>query len=78
MVKKKNTKRKKNKNKNATANDYGIEFGYDETFAFIAGFTDGGTPYGIDWGEWEEIEKAEQNEEKENPPTKMKYDDLPF
>ena len=26
----------------------------DETFAFIAGYTSGGTPYGITWEEWED------------------------
>ena len=76
MAKRKNTKRSyKYKNKNATTDDYGNEFGYDDAFAFIAGFTDGGAPYGISW---EEIEKAELNEAKENPPEKIKYYDLPF
>ena len=28
----------------------------DETFAFIAGYTSGGTPYGITWEEWEQFE----------------------
>lgn len=68
----------KKRNRNAYSDDYGNEFGYDETFGFIAGFTDGGAPYGITWEEWEEIEKTEQNEARENPPTKMKYKDLPF
>ncbi|MEC5422927.1 hypothetical protein QGM71_05370 [Virgibacillus sp. C22-A2] len=26
----------------------------DETYAFIAGYTSGGAPYGITWEEWEE------------------------
>ena len=26
----------------------------DETFAFIAGYTSGGAPYGITWEEWAE------------------------
>ena len=26
----------------------------DDTFAFIAGYTSGGAPYGITWEEWEE------------------------
>jgi hypothetical protein len=26
----------------------------DENFAFIAGFTEGGAPYGVTWGEWRE------------------------
>jgi hypothetical protein len=28
----------------------------DENFAFIAGYTSGGAPYGITWDEWEQIE----------------------
>ncbi len=28
----------------------------DENFAFIAGFTAGGVPYGIIWDEWEKID----------------------
>lgn len=28
----------------------------DETFAFIAGYTSGGAPYGITWEEWEQLE----------------------
>ena len=79
MTKKRNMKQKKTKkNKNAYNDDYGQEFGSDETFAFIAGFTDGGAPYGITWEEWEEIEKAEQKAAKENLLTKVKFDDLPF
>lgn len=28
----------------------------NETFAFIAGYTSGGAPYGITWEEWEQLE----------------------
>lgn len=28
----------------------------DETFAFIAGYTSNGVPYGITWDEWEQLE----------------------
>lgn len=36
----------------------------DGTFYFIAGYTDGGTPYGVTWEEmglepWQDIEKLE-------------------
>ena len=31
----------------------------DETFAFIAGYTSGGVPYGVTWEEMEEIEKRD-------------------
>jgi hypothetical protein len=28
----------------------------DDNFAFIAGYTNGGAPYGITWDEWKQIE----------------------
>lgn len=34
-------------------------FESDETFAFIAGYTSGGAPYGITWEEMEEIERRD-------------------
>ncbi|WP_068676755.1 hypothetical protein [Oceanobacillus sp. Castelsardo] len=37
----------------------------DETFAFIAGYTDGGTPYGITWEEWKQSREKEENRYKE-------------
>lgn len=38
----------------------------DETFAFIAGYTEGGAPYGITWGELEC--RPEQPEDDESLP----------
>lgn len=32
----------------------------DETFAFIAGYTSGGAPYGITWEDWNEKEEDER------------------
>jgi hypothetical protein len=29
---------------------------WDEEFAFIAGYTEGGAPYGITWSEWEGLD----------------------
>jgi hypothetical protein len=29
----------------------------DERFAFIAGYTSGGVPYGVTWEDWEEMEE---------------------
>ena len=46
-----NNKHRKMKAKPADDEDYGMEFGSDETFAFIAGFTSGGEPYGTTWEE---------------------------
>ena len=34
-------------------------FESDETFAFIAGYTSGGAPYGVTWEEMEEIERRD-------------------
>ena len=75
MVKKRHSIKK---NKNTCSNNYKIDFEQDETFAFIAGYTEGGAPYGITWEECGEIENGEHNEGKENTPTKIKYNDLPF
>jgi hypothetical protein len=35
----------------------------DEHFAFIAGYTSGGIPYGITWEEWEALEESESEDE---------------
>ena len=35
-------------------------FESDETFAFIAGYTSGGAPYGITWEEMEAIERRDR------------------
>lgn len=41
-------------------------FELDDTFAFIAGYTSGGAPYGMAWEEMEEIKRKENKEmEKE-------------
>jgi len=39
--------------------DYGHEFGYDDNFSFIAGFTAGGIPYGTTWDEQDYDERAD-------------------
>ena len=54
-------------------------FGSDEIFAFIAGYTSGGAPYGITWEEMEVIEQRENNIFKEEERCRDdKEDDLPF
>jgi hypothetical protein len=35
----------------------------DERFAFIAGYTSGGAPYGLTWEEWEALETSDLEEE---------------
>lgn len=47
-MKKKNKRKKQPKQAGEL---YGGEFGQDENFFFIAGFTDGGAPYGVTWEE---------------------------
>ena len=34
----------------------------DEYFAYIAGYTEWGFPYGITWEEWEKLEQLEPTE----------------
>ena len=55
----------KNKSKKAKKNKKKIElennlFESDDTFAFIAGYTAGGFPYGITWEEMEAIERRDK------------------
>jgi hypothetical protein len=41
----------------------GIEPMSDEYFAYIAGYTSGGFPYGLTWEQWEALEAAEREED---------------
>lgn len=50
-------KRKQEKEKKYLG-EFGVD--YDDYFAYIAGFTSGGAPYGITWEEMEEIKKREK------------------
>ena len=52
--------------------EYGVEFGSDENFAFIAGFTSNGSPFGIAHEEMRELEKEEMLSNKNDDI------DLPF
>lgn len=60
-----NVKKHKRKQRKKHVELYGEEFGQDENFFFIAGFTEGGTSYGITWEEAyadglvEEVEPSE-------------------
>lgn len=80
-----NSNRKKNKKvKNKKSVNWDEEFDSDENFAFIAGFTSGGAPFGITHEEWEEIEntisesKDAEWEEIENSNPTTNDEDLPF
>ena len=42
---------------------HGIEPDSDENFAYIAGYTPGGAPFGVTWEEWEEIDWYEEDRE---------------
>ena len=54
-------------------------FEFDETFAFIAGYTSGGAPYGVTWEEMEEIERKEKEELEKRKSIQCAEDiDLPF
>jgi hypothetical protein len=53
----------------------------DETFAFIAGYTEGGAPYGIEWDEADEVLLSRRMSEKAGTPATPRIeedDDLPF
>lgn len=51
----------------------------DDTFAFIAGYTSGGVPYGITWEEMEEIERRDKEFLGEKyQDDNIKEFDLPF
>jgi hypothetical protein len=54
----------------------------DETFAFIAGYTSGGAPYGITWEEMENLGSADERCSLPLPPSSPRNledeDDLPF
>ena len=41
------------------------EYDYFGEFAFIAGYTEGGAPYGITYDEMEEMENEEEDKEKD-------------
>lgn len=52
----------------------------DETFAYIAGYTDGGAPYGVTWEEFARFERGEPLEpapSRDSPPPPSD-DDVPF
>lgn len=57
----------------------------DENFYFIAGYTDGGAPYGLTWEEmglqpWEELpeDSGSQAPDEEDPLADISDEDLPF
>lgn len=43
----------------------------DDTYAYIAGYTSGGFPYGVTWEEFERIEKREPSPRNSKMPTTM-------
>jgi len=57
---KKNKSKKKSKKKKEWIDDF--TFDSDETFVFIAGYTEGGVPFGITYEEMEEQEKESQKQ----------------
>ncbi|RKQ35607.1 hypothetical protein [Oceanobacillus halophilus] len=66
-------KRKKSKQQNTE-----WDLDSDETFAFIAGYTSGGAPYGITWEELEKDLNRESNtKDKDKVPSDIEHEDLP-
>ena len=80
MPKKKRTNPNQNKkNKRQNSSNWEDEFWSDENFAFIAGYTSGGAPYGIPWGELdEELDDDKEGTFKEEAARLFKDSDLPF
>lgn len=72
----KNKSRKSRRKKKQNEIEYSF-YESDETFAFIAGYTSGGVPYGVTWEEMEEIERKEK-EKLENKNQCAEDIDLPF
>ena len=61
----KNKKNKKTNTKNKFDKDY-LLFQSDENFAFIAGFTSNGFPFGLTHEEMRELENEQKLSESEN------------
>lgn len=58
------------------AAEWGVEGGCDENFAYIAGFTPGGAPFGVTW---EEIEAREEAwEDTMDLPMQSDEEEIPF
>ena len=64
--------------------NYGKEFGSDENFAFIAGFTSNGAPYGITHEEMKNFDNIQIEIKKEDTKnfnkaeSEINDDELPF
>jgi hypothetical protein len=58
---------RKNKRENRKQKDFEKEYAedYDDTFAFIAGYTEGGAPYGLTYEEMEKMEAIDEDEIEE-------------
>lgn len=64
LMKQKKQQRRAKRKKEAKANPAAEEIYQDDRFFFIAGYTSGGSPYGVTWEEmglnpWEELEEDE-------------------
>jgi hypothetical protein len=60
-MKRKQHPNKKRKKKKFPDEDF--EIGNDDNFAFIAGYTSGGAPYGLTYEDWNEILEREGSED---------------
>jgi hypothetical protein len=75
-----NVKRRKRRGRKNTAEQNAFDPDSDERFAYIAGYTAGGLPYGITWEEMEDQESAQtlgpdgSRGQTEGGP----HDDIPF
>lgn len=56
------TETKRRKRLQKTIEEDNLPFDQDENFAYIAGYTSGGFPYGVTWEEWEALDAFESVE----------------
>lgn len=74
-------KQKEDKKRKATEREKEDEFSdeeCDETFAFIAGYTSSGVPFGITWEEWKHDEDNFKSIKKSGRGHDIEDGDLPF
>ncbi|MDM5329212.1 hypothetical protein [Neobacillus sp. CF12] len=56
LIKKKKQEKERKREKRRNTKELELYEDYDDTFAFIAGYTEGGVPFGITYEEMEDIE----------------------
>ena len=68
------SKKNKKQRRKKTSNTDGYLIDYDDTFAFIAGYTSGGAAYGITWEEMEAFEHVEEFDLQDEESMELPFD----